>query len=66
MTSEIGGRLYAAVSVNAFEGIDPAMLRRAAASFDGEGTDSRLERRRRSWIPDVVFLSGRSGSVPEA
>ena len=59
VTSEIDGRLYAVVSVNAFEGIDPSMLRRAPASFDGEGTDSRLERRKRSWIPDVVFLSGR-------
>ena len=64
VTSEIDGRLYGVVSVNAFEGIDPAKLRRAPASFDGEGTDSRLERRKRSWIPDVVFLSGRSGSVP--
>ena len=59
VTSEIDGRLYAVVSVNAFEGIDPARLRRAPASFDGEGTDSRLERRKRNWIPDVVFLSGR-------
>jgi hypothetical protein len=66
VTSEIDGRLYAVVSVNAFEGVDPAKLRRAPASFDGEGADSRLERRKRSWIPDVLFLSGRSGSVPEA
>ena len=58
VTSEIDGRLYAVVSVNAFEGIDPSKLRRGPASFDGEGTDSRLERRKRSWIPDVVFLSG--------
>jgi hypothetical protein len=65
VTSEIDDRLYAVVSVNAFEGIDTSKLRRAPASFDGEGTDSRLERRKRSWIPDVVFLSGRSGSVPE-
>lgn len=64
VTSEIDGRLYAVVSVNAFEGIDAAKLRRAPASFDGEGTDSRLERRKRSWIPDVVLLSG-SGSVAE-
>lgn len=56
VTSRIDGRLYAVVSVNAFEGIDPARLRRASASFDGEGTDSRLARRKRSWIPDVTFL----------
>ncbi len=63
VTSEIDGRLYAVVSVNAFEGIDPSKLRRAPASFDGEGTDSRLERRKRSWIPDVVLLSGSAGST---
>jgi len=55
VTSEIDGRLYAVVSVNAFEGVDPAMLSRKPISFDGEGVDSRLERRKRSWIPDVRF-----------
>lgn len=64
VTSRIEDRLYAVVSVNAFEDLDAAKLRRAPASFDGEGTDSRLERRKRSWIPDVRFLAGRSGSVP--
>ncbi|WP_198387333.1 hypothetical protein [Burkholderia ubonensis] len=35
---------------------DAALIERAAAaSFDGEGTDERLARRRRNWIPDVVF-----------
>jgi hypothetical protein len=63
VTSEIDVRLYAVVSVNAFEEIDPSKLRRASASFDGEGADSRLERRKRSWIPDVLFLSGAPGSV---
>ena len=65
VTSEIGDRLYAVVSVNAFEDIDASRLRRAPASFDGEGTDSRLERRTRSWIPEVRFVAERSGSVPE-
>jgi hypothetical protein len=55
VTSRVEGRLYAVVSVNAFEGVDPAMIKKAPASFDGEGTDSRLERRQRSWIPDVRF-----------
>ena len=55
VTSRIDERLYAVVSVNAFEGIDASLLRRAPASFDGEGTDSRLERRKRSWIADVRF-----------
>ena len=55
VTSTIDGRVYAVVSVNAFEGIEPSRLRRSPASFDGEGTDSRLERRKRSWIPEVRF-----------
>ena len=57
VTSLIDGRLYAVVSVNAFENVDAAMLRRSPSNFDGEGTDSRLERRKRNWIPEVRFLS---------
>ena len=55
VTSRIDGNLYAVVSVNAFDGVDPSLLRRAAASFDGEGADSRLARRKRSWIGNVEF-----------
>ena len=55
VTSRIDGRLYAVVSVNAFEGVDPSLLRRAPASFDGEGEDSRLARRKRSWIANVRY-----------
>jgi hypothetical protein len=55
VTSRIDGRLYAVVSVNAFEGVDPALLDRSPANFDGEGTDSRLERRKRNWIADVKW-----------
>jgi hypothetical protein len=55
VTSEIGGRLYAVVNVNSFVGVDPALLRRSPADFDGEGTDSRLERRARNWIGRVQF-----------
>ena len=53
VTSRLDGRLYAVVSVNAFENVDPALLRRAPVSYDGEATDSRLERRKRNWISDV-------------
>ena len=56
VTSLIDERLYGVVSVNAFEGVDPLLLRRASASFDGEGTDTRLARRKRNWIPDVRFV----------
>jgi hypothetical protein len=56
VTSRIDGHLYAVVSVNAFEGVDPSLLSRAPASFDGEGEDSRLARRKRNWIAAVEFL----------
>lgn len=65
VTSSIDGRLYAVVNVNAFEDVDPSKLRRMPASFDGEGTDSRLERRKRSWIAEVRLIGASSGSVPE-
>jgi hypothetical protein len=55
VTSEIAGRLYAVVNVNTFEGFDSALLRRSPSNFDGEGTDSRLERRARNWIGRVQF-----------
>jgi uncharacterized protein (TIGR02246 family) len=53
VTSEIDGRLYAVVNVNALENVDASMLRRASANFDGEDTQSRLARRTRNWIADV-------------
>jgi hypothetical protein len=58
VTSRIDDHLYAVVSVNAFDNVDGSLLRRAAANFDGEGTDSRLERRKRNWIADVSYVQG--------
>ena len=55
VTSEIDGRLYAVVSVNAFNDVDASRIRRSPASFDGEGVDSRLARRKRNWIGNVEF-----------
>jgi len=60
VTSRIDGRLYAVVSVNAFEGVDPSLLRRKPASFEGEGKDDRLARRKRNWIGDVEFVENRA------
>lgn len=57
-TSEIDGRLYAVISVNAFDGVDPSLVRRAPASFEGEDVGSRLARRRRNWIGSVRFVEG--------
>jgi hypothetical protein len=55
VTSEIGGILYAVVSVNAFDGVDPSLIRRRPVSFEGEDEATRLERRARNWIPAVRF-----------
>jgi hypothetical protein len=53
VTSRIDGHLYAVVSVNAFENVDPGLLRKAPANFDGEGEGERLARRKRNWIGAV-------------
>jgi hypothetical protein len=58
VTSRIDGRLYAVVSVNAFEGVEPSLIRRASADFEGEGKESRLARRQRNWIAEVEFVEG--------
>jgi len=58
VTSEIAGRVYAVVNVNALEDIDPSWLRRSAANFDGEDVDTRLARRTRNWIADVAIAHG--------
>lgn len=55
VTSEIEGRTYAVVNVNAFDNVDPAMLKRASATFEGEAMADRLARRVRNWIPRVNF-----------
>jgi hypothetical protein len=55
VTCRIDGNLYAVVSVNAFEGVAPSLLRRMPASFEGEDADARLARRKRNWIADVTF-----------
>jgi len=57
VTSEIDGRTHAVVSVHAFENVDPALLQHGDVSFDGEGVDDRLARRKRNWIADVAFTS---------
>jgi hypothetical protein len=55
-TSLIDGRLYAVVSVHAFEDVDPSMLRTASSTFDGESGPDRLARRQLNWIARVEFV----------
>ena len=57
VTSDIDGNSYAVVSVNAMDGIDPAMLKHGSISFDGEEAGARLQRRVKGWIPRVRFVS---------
>jgi len=60
VTSQIDGHLYAAVSVNAFEDVAPSLLRVSSASFNGEGKELRLERRKRNWIANVEYIENGS------
>jgi hypothetical protein len=58
VTSRIDDRLYAVVSVNAFEGVEPSLLRRSPTTFDGENEEARLTRRKHNWIADVEYVEG--------
>lgn len=56
VTSKIEGRLYAVVSVNALEGVDPSLFRHLSVSFDGESEQARLARRMQNWIGTVEYV----------
>ena len=56
VTSEIEGQLYAVVSVNAFENVEPSLLKRASVSFAEETEASRLSRRKRGWVANVQYI----------
>ena len=60
VTSEIDGRLYAVVSVNAFENVERSLLKAAPVSFEEETQGSRLARRKRGWIGNVRFVDDRA------
>ena len=55
--SEIDGNRYAVVNVNTFDDVGGLSYSRSRSDFDGEDTGSRLERRKRNWIPNVVALN---------
>jgi hypothetical protein len=54
VTSLIRDRLYAVVNVNTFVDVDRSRFDKATTDFDGEAVADRLERRERTWIPDVL------------
>ena len=58
VTSEIDGKMYAVVNVNAFQAIDRSLLKNESATFDAEDEQSRLARRKRNWIGRVGFSDG--------
>jgi len=58
VTSEIDGKMYAVVNVNAFQDIDRSLLKNESATFDAEDEQSRLARRKRNWIGRVGFSDG--------
>jgi hypothetical protein len=62
VTSRIDDNLYAVVSVNAFEGVDPALLRRVSSTVEGEDREARLARRKRNWIAKVEVVDGQDPS----
>ena len=66
VTSTIDGQVFAVVSVNAFENVDPSLLQRGQVSFDGEGPGDRLARRKRNWIGRVEFREELKPDAPRA
>ena len=53
VTSKIDSHEYAVVNVNTFETIDFSQLKSTVTNFNGETTESRLARRKRTWTPKV-------------
>lgn len=58
---EMENRLYSVVNVNILENVDPMWLHRTATNFDAEDVESRLTRRKRTWIPKV-HIANHSGA----
>ena len=61
-TSSIDGTLYAVVNVNSFADLMRFRFMTTITDFDGEDPERRLERRRRTWIPNVTVTCG--GGTP--
>ena len=53
VVSEIEETGFAVVNANTFDTSDAFTFSRSSTSFDGEGVDDRLSRRKRNWIKHV-------------
>ncbi len=51
--SQIGESVYAVVNVNAFEEVRGLEMTESPADFSGEEPEGRLDRRSKTWIPNV-------------
>jgi hypothetical protein len=54
VTCAIEGRRYGVFNVRTFTDVARSDLAEAAMSFEGEATQNRLARRRRSWTPEAI------------
>ena len=63
VTSVIDERLYAVVSVNAFENVDASLVKSAPITFEAEDEGARLARRKRGWIADVQWDDAAAGGA---
>ena len=55
ITCSMDGKLHAVVNVNTFNDVEVSAFSQAPADFEGEATDDRLARRKRSWIGTVTM-----------
>jgi hypothetical protein len=58
VTARIDGKLYAVVSVNAFDNVDRSLIRPESTNFDGEDNQARRARWKRNWIANVEWIEG--------
>ena len=58
VTSETAQGPVAVVNVKTLDELDPALLRVAPVSFEGEDAEARVARRARNWIGSVRFEGG--------
>lgn len=53
-TCLVGPRRYAVLNIHTFEGVDHGRMIERRTDFEGETSEARLERRRRTWTPEAA------------